>query len=403
MKHPISGQMTLEVSPDRQQHLHKLKRLAREKFAPRADQYDCEARFPHENFRDLQSAGLHAPTVPERFGGLGLGPQCGDPYTQWMMTKEIAKADLSMARCWEGHANGLAIIDGLADESQKQRWFEGAVQRGETWVAWSGEPQSRAPGEKARFGTTVTVVDGGFRVDGTKVFCSSAGGADMAVLLVSLSGPGGARHASNPDDLLLLGCPLNQPGISFDDSWWDPIGMRASVSHLARFDNVFIPKTDMIGEPGQYLAENWQTRFIPQYAASFLGAAEAALDYALHCIKTQKKEADPFIQQHIGQMAVNVETGHLWLKNVADLWLVDPKEAQLAGSRARHIMEHLAEDTVKRCIRACGARCLNRPSPLERIYRDLSFYVRHDNDDHNLAMIGKALLGLDFDASFYNA
>jgi alkylation response protein AidB-like acyl-CoA dehydrogenase len=76
-------------------------------------------------------------------------------------------------------------------------------------------------------------------------------------------------------------------------------------------------------------------------------------------------------------------------------------EARLAGSRARHMVEHMAEDTVKRCIRACGARSLNRPSPLERIYRDLSFYVRHDNDDHILATVGKSLLGEKHDPSFY--
>ncbi|MEP7219444.1 MAG: acyl-CoA dehydrogenase family protein, partial [Bacteroidota bacterium] len=113
------------------------------------------------------------------------------------------------------------------------------------------------------------------------------------------------------------------------------------------------------------------------------------------------KVRDPYVQQHIGTMAVNVETGDLWLRHVAELWNRDPEEAKLAGSRARHVMEHLAEETVKLAIRTCGARSLNRPGILERIYRDLSFYVRHDNDDHNLAMIGKSILGQSYDASFY--
>jgi alkylation response protein AidB-like acyl-CoA dehydrogenase len=101
-------------------------------------------------------------------------------------------------------------------------------------------------------------------------------------------------------------------------------------------------------------------------------------------------------------MAVNVEAGHLWLKHVARLWESGRyAQAQTAGSRARHAVEHLAEETVKRCIRACGARCLNRPSMLERVYRDLSFYVRHDNDDQILATIGKSVMGLSHDPSFY--
>jgi hypothetical protein len=56
---------------------------------------------------------------------------------------------------------------------------------------------------------------------------------------------------------------------------------------------------------------------------------------------------------------------------------------------------------VDHCIRACGARCLVQPGPVERILRDLTFYVRHDNDDHILATIGRAALGLPSDPSFH--
>jgi len=178
--------------------------------------------------------------------------------------------------------------------------------------------------------------------------------------------------------------------------------MRATVSHLVHFRRTFIPDGNVIGYPGQYLKEGWQTCFIPHYAATFLGAAEAAFDYALSYIKSQRKIEDPYVQHHIGQMSVDVETAHLWLKQVAHLWETGRYlEAQIAGSRARHVVEHLAEETVKECIRACGARCLIRPSALERVYRDLSFYVRHDNDDQILATIGKSVLGLTHDPSFY--
>jgi alkylation response protein AidB-like acyl-CoA dehydrogenase len=178
--------------------------------------------------------------------------------------------------------------------------------------------------------------------------------------------------------------------------------MRATVSYLVRFKRTFIPETQLIGYPGQYLKEGWQTCFIPHYAATFLGAAEAAYDFALEYLDSQKKTGDPYIHHHVAKMSINVETAHLWLRHVARLWETGShEEAQIAGSRARHIIEHLAEDAVHHCIRACGARCLNRPSQLERIFRDLSFYIRHDNDDQVLAMIGKSVLGQEYDASFY--
>jgi alkylation response protein AidB-like acyl-CoA dehydrogenase len=394
----------LDLSLEQQELINRVAVLARDNFAARAAEYDRTATFPFEDFDDLFRAGLHAPVVPREHGGLGLGPYAGDVFTLWMMTKEIARADLSLARCWEGHVNSLVLLDGMSTEEQKARWFRGVVERGEKWVAWSGEPQSRKPGEAVRFGTTVERVAGGYIIRGNKAFATSATGAQWAILLVNTAGPGGVRHADAAmlDTQLMMACNLSDSTIEVDESWWDPIGMRATVSHLVHFRGTFIPDSDLIGYPGQYLKEGWQTCFIPHYAATFLGAAEAAFQYALEYVMTQNKIEDPYVQHHIGQMSVDVETAHLWLRQVAHLWESGRYlEAQIAGSRARHVVEHLAEETVKECIRACGARCLIRPSALERVYRDLSFYVRHDNDDQILATIGKSVLGLGHDPSFY--
>jgi alkylation response protein AidB-like acyl-CoA dehydrogenase len=372
-----------------------------ETFAERADDYDRTAAFPAEDFHDLYAAGLHAPTVPVEHGGLGVGPLHGRTLDLWLMTKELARADLSLARCWEGHANSLVLIDALGTEAQKDRWFDGVVQGGEKWVAWSGEPKGTKPGQPSRFGTTVRREADGWIVDGTKVFCTSASGADWAILLVDLAGPGGARNGS-ADGVLMLACELADPSVSLDDAWWDPIGMRGTVSHMVRFDNTYIPDHQRIGEPGDYLRQAWQTAFVPHYAASFLGAAEAAYKYAVDYVIRQDKKADPYVQHRIGEMSVAIQTGYLWLRHVAEMWDEDRRdEARVAGTQARHLVEHLAMETVDHCVRACGARCLVRPGPVERILRDLSFYVRHDNDDHVLATIGRAALGEAYDPSFY--
>lgn len=372
-------------------------------FARRADGYDRAARFPAQDFDDLYSAGLHAPTVPVSHGGLGLGPLHGDTLGLWMMTKQLAAADLSLARCWEGHANSLVLVDALGTEEQRARWFDGVVRRGERWAAWSGEPQATKPGEPRRYGTTVSRDGAGWVVDGTKVFATSAPGADWAILLVDLAGPGGARYgAGSGEGVLMLACELADPSVSLDGSWWDPSGMRATVSYLVRFDHTFIPDDQRIGEPGDYLREDWQSAFVPHYAASFLGAAEAAYQYAVEYVMRQGKTGDPYVQHRVGEMAVAVQTGQLWLQHVAQLWDDGRREqARVAGSQVRHLVEHLAMDTVDHCIRACGARALVRPSPVERILRDLTFYVRHDNDDHVLATVGRAALGEPHDASFY--
>ena len=398
----IYSQLDLDI--EQQTLISRVNTLAREKFAARAAEYDRTATFPAEDFEDLFREGLLAPVVPKKYGGQGLGPYSNDVFTLWMMTKEIARADMSLARCWEGHVNSLVLLDGMSTEAQKERWFKGVVECGDKWVAWSGEPQALKPGESMRFGTTVEKVAGGYTVDGSKAFATSAGGAQWAILLVNTAGPGGVRHADAAalDTVLMMACNLSDSSVEIDESWWNPIGMRATASHLVHFHKTFIPEENLIGYPGQYLREGWQTCFIPHYAATFLGAAEAAYDYALHYVTTQNKIEDPYVQHHIGQMCVNVETAYLWLRHVARLWETRRYvDAQIAGSHARHVVEHLAEDTVKQSIRACGARSLIRPSTLERVYRDLSFYVRHDNDDQILATIGKSIMGLSHDPSFY--
>src|SRR5215470_16665862 len=101
-------------------------------------------------------------------------------------------------------------------------------------------------------------------------------------------------------------------------------------------------------------------------------------------------------------MALNPDVADLCLRRGAERWEAGRSaEARSAGNRARYLLEAWATDTVEHALHACGARGLIRPSPLERIYRDLSFYVRHDNADEVLATIGRQVLDLPHDGSFF--
>ena len=138
----------LDLNVEQQDLINRVSVLARENFAQRAAEYDRTATFPPKT-----STICFAPVCSRRWcrkntAATGLGPYTGDVFTLWMMTKEIARADLSLARCWEGHVNSLVLLDGMATEEQKTRWFKGVVERGEKWVAWSGEPQARKPDEQ---------------------------------------------------------------------------------------------------------------------------------------------------------------------------------------------------------------------------------------------------------------
>src|SRR5690606_9611734 len=111
--------------------VERVRTLARERFAARADDYDRRAAFPVQDFEDLLAAGLHAPALPIDEGGLGLGPVRGDAFTLWMITRELARANLALARCWEAHVNAMVLLDAMATAEQRRRFVPGIVERGE--------------------------------------------------------------------------------------------------------------------------------------------------------------------------------------------------------------------------------------------------------------------------------
>lgn len=392
-----------QLSTEKIALLEKMKELAQNKFAPRASDYDERAVFPKKNIADLMKVGLLAPTISKQYGGLGLGHHRKDIFTHWMLTKEVAKADMGFARIWEGNANALFLLDNLATKAQKDRWFPEIVEKGATWSVWSGEPLSKKPGQKSPIGTTVQKIKGGYLINGCKVFCSGATGVNWAIILVNTEGTGAARHTTNsPETVLMLGCDMSDPSISCDTSWWNPIGMRCSVSAKVIFNNTFIPDENLIGQPGAFLTGDWQTRFTPQYGATFLGGAESAFDYTLKYIATQKKGHDPYIQHRVAKMNLHLKTAHLWLKEVAALWESgNLKQAKMEGNNVRYIIQQLTIEIMEHAINSCGARSMIKPSPLEKIHRDLSFYTQHDNSDQVLSTVGKFILGQSHDISFF--
>ena len=351
--------------------VHRMAALARDKFAPRAAHFDESATFPAADFEDLVREGLHAPTVPLEHGGLGLGAHRGDAFTLWMLTKEIAKADLSLARCWEGHANSLAVL----------RWARtrAAASRSGWPASWSAE-RSGSRGAASRRRRRSANEAGSARrssrsmeagrsaerrrsapapAEPTARFCSSTPPVPAAPVTPRRTrgaAPPGLRPLRSGDHVRRLLVESHRHA-----SHRQPHGpLRRPLRARPRRHR----------PPGQYLLEGWQTSFVPHYAATFLGAAEAAYEYALEYLIGQKRDDDPYVQHHVAGMALNVESAPPLAPPRVTLWDIgEHEEAQLAGSRARHLLEHYAEETVQHAVRACGARS---PQPAQRARADLS-------------------------------
>src|ERR1041384_8591487 len=99
-----------DLSPAQQNGINRARTLATEKFAGRAAGYDESMTFPAEDFAELRAAGLLNATVPKEHGGLGLGPHRRQALMLWLITKELARVDLSLTGCWGGHVYALSML-----------------------------------------------------------------------------------------------------------------------------------------------------------------------------------------------------------------------------------------------------------------------------------------------------
>jgi alkylation response protein AidB-like acyl-CoA dehydrogenase len=392
--------------PEAADLLQHAERLARECFAPRASEYDRTVSFPREDFDELRAAGLLRTTVPVTHGGYGLGMTGGDPLSQWRITSAVARGDLSLARCYEGHVNCVDYIAGMGTPAQVEQMMRLVVEEGAAFVFWGSEPPppglQHAAGQSGeplrRSGSTkATPVDGGYVISGRKQYATSAGGATHAIVFATMP----VEDSSPAAAQTLFLVPLDQPGIQIDPSWWQPLGMRSTVSHLVNLKDVFVPAEAKLGEPGAYYRSRWQARFIPQFGASFLGAAEAALKFTQGYVAQRGKAANPYVQHHLGRMRIAVATTRAFMEHTAALWAEGREDdAAVASNIFRLFAEEQATSALDHAAKACGASSLLAPHPLERIWRDLTTYVRHENTDALLSTVGKATLGLNYDPNF---
>jgi len=367
------------LTPLQRELIDRAAQLGRERFAPRAARHDRDASFPFDNYADLREAGLLGICVPESHGGLGA-----DFATYVMVAAEIGRHCGTTALTWNMHVSSSMwsgfIADAL-DMSPEQRadhercravHFERIVRRGKVYAQSFSEGGSAAAG-KAPWGTVARKVDGGYVVNGRKIFASLAGAADVYGVLCTLDVPGATQR-----DSMYLSVPAESPGITVSGDW-DPLGMRGTVSRNLEFKDVFVPDEARMMPEGLYFQA--ATRFPHMFATlspTYMGLAQAAYDFTVQYLRGEvpgmppvKRRMYPTKQVAVAEMRVKLEqTRALFLQNARDA-RVDPDRDTRMRLYATHytIMEN-ANDLARLAIRTCGGQSMLKSLPLERIYRD---------------------------------
>jgi alkylation response protein AidB-like acyl-CoA dehydrogenase len=363
----------------KQQELVELAESLGPAFAQRAARYDRDASFPFENYDDLRRAGLLGLCVPERFGGKGadlrsyaivsatLGKYCGATALTFNMH--------ACSTLWPGIlADDLDMTAEQRLEHERHRavHFERVVKQGAVYAQPFSEGSAAAAG-KAPFGTLAAKVDGGWRINGRKIFASLAGAADYYGVLCTEDRPERTMR-----DTLYLAVPGSAPGLSITGDW-DPLGMRGTVSRTLLFEDVFVADDAQMMPRGVYFqaASRWPHMFTT-LAPTYLGIAIAAYAFTVGYLRGEvegvppvKRRMYPTKQIAVAEMLVKLEqTRALFLRMLEDARVDPPKDARLRAYAAQFTIMENANDLCRLAIRTCGGQSMLKSLPLERLYRD---------------------------------
>jgi len=353
--------------------------LGANRFAARAGQIDRDAVFPFENYADMHAAGLLRICVPEQYGGWGA-----DFATYVMTAAEIGRHCGATALTLNMHVSSTMWIGFIADdldmtpaqrashEEHRAMHFKRIVEQGKVYSQPFSEGGAAAAG-KAPFGTLARKVDGGYVVNGKKIFASLAGAADYYGVLCTLDIPGATQR-----DVLYLAIDRNAPGVTVSGDW-DPLGMRGTVSRNLLFTDVFVPDAERLMPEGIHAqaALRWPHMFAT-LSPTYMGIAQAAYDFTVQYLRAEvpgmppvKRRMYPTKQIAVAEMKVKLEqTRAIFLHN-ARAARVDPsKEIRLALLAAHYTIMENANEICRLAVRTCGGQSMLKSLPLERMYRD---------------------------------
>ena len=374
--------------------LESAERLAVECLAPRAAHYDAEAAHPVESWRDVWRAGLLAMGIPRRFGGLEL-----DMLTYVKAVESLASGCTNTGMTVHMHSTVTRFIDALAGEDQKAFYFREVVEDGRLFGSWGSEPETR--GGTAMRLTTIIPQDGGYVINGVKHFCTMSGGAHRYMIHCS-SGAGDPLETQ-----LLALLPHDSPGIEQIGDW-DTLGMRATVSPAMKLNNCSVGPDALLGQPGEAPRTGVTQGFGLGFAAVYLGAGRAALDFTREFAVTQTFAPDPApiaeslaVQRTVAEMSMALEGARRVLHAVAFGWAeASPAERAVLAARAKYLATVASLDVTSKAIQIAGGRSAHKRMPLERLYRDVrTSTLMPPNLDRCLEIVGRSELGLD--ASLY--
>jgi alkylation response protein AidB-like acyl-CoA dehydrogenase len=355
--------MTFSLGEDQRQIQDLIRRIARERVAPRANEIDATGEYPHDMFELLKELGLFTLPFPEEHGG------SNSMLSACVAVEELCRVCYNTAYLlvvqWVPFG---AILAGGTDE-QKARYLPGLAS-GELRAAFSTtEPQSGS--DVAGIRTRAKPVDGGYRITGSKIWCTNAAMSDF-VLVAARTGD------DERGNLNLFVVEKDTPGFEIGPKE-DKLGARGIPSSPLYFDDAFVPENARLGPDGQ----GWKivmeafNKSRPIIGARGVGLAQGALDLALAFINDRQafgKTISDFqgVRWMLADMATQTECARLLVYRAAAAVdaSVSGKELAMMAAMAKLQSADTAMRVATDAVQLFGAAGISNASPINRYFRD---------------------------------
>ena len=328
---------------------------------PHADEWEADKWYPNEMFGAMAEQGFIGLKFDPAYGGDG---------------DEVAAAVLAMemARCGSGGvAAGLGAhmeialppIAKFGSEEQKQRWLVPGI-KGELIAALAiTEPD--AGSDVAGLRTTARPVDGGWIVSGEKCYITGGCRADVLVTAVRMAGT--ERH----DGITFLAI---ERGEGVESSALEKLGWHASDTALIKFDDVFVPEENLLGDVGQGFAlimANFQWERLTMSLGA-VGAMEVCFEQTIKYAQEREAFGRPtsknqVIRHKFAEMATKIEVGRALSLHALRLH-VSGQNAVGEVTKAKLFTQKAAVEVADECLQIHGGAGYMVEYGIERALRD---------------------------------
>jgi alkylation response protein AidB-like acyl-CoA dehydrogenase len=350
----------------REEHLQvrdMARRFADEVVAPRARELDEKEEFPHDIVKQMGELGFMGLPFDEQYGGAGL-----DTLAYVIAVEEIARACGSTAITLAAHVSlGCGPVAAVGTEDQKQKFLV-PMAKGEAIGAF-GLTEPNAGSDAAGTQTRAEKVDGGWRVNGSKIYITNGSVASYVTFTARTDASRGTKG------ITAFIMPTNTPGFRVGKRE-KKMGLHASDTVEIVFEDCLVPAENVLGELTGGFSSFMKTLTGGRISigALALGLAQGAYEHSLKFSKMRKQFGQPIasfqaIQFMLADMATRIEASRLLVYHAAvlkDAGKPYTKEASIAKLFA----SEMANWVTDHAIQVHGGIGYCRDIPVERMHRD---------------------------------